>query len=110
MAQTHLRKSKLMVEYWFCMSAQSAQKKWEACKEAREGQPYKVTPVTASRARETQPPWVSCRAKHCSLWENAEARPLESTWGTHYPLVKGKKSQFYPDPSIQAGRTGLQGL
>lgn len=39
-----------MVEYWFCMSAQSAQKKWEACKQVREGQPYKATPVTAFKS------------------------------------------------------------
>lgn len=40
-----------MVEYWFCMSAQSAQKKCEACKQAREGQPYKATLVTAFKSK-----------------------------------------------------------
>lgn len=50
---THLRKSKLMVEYWFCMSAQSAQKKWDACKQARKSQPCKATPVITLRQRDT---------------------------------------------------------
>lgn len=42
-----------MVEYWFCMSAQSAQKKWDACKQARKSQPCKATPVITLRQRDT---------------------------------------------------------
>lgn len=94
-----------MVEYWFCMSAQSAQKKWEACKQVREGQPYKATPVTAFKSRERHS-HRGCLAELHTVHCGETQRPDHWIVVLGDSLVKGKKSQFYPDPASRQAEQG----